>query len=243
MIVRFVLLFCCLSVMAIISSSIQAATFKVGFYNHPPFMSRDSQTGIYHDIFDSIARETGYTFEIEYYPSSRLRVNFENNLIDIEPGINPIWRQDSKVPGHYTIAFARTVDVVLFRPGQLIPVHGPESLEGKTVGAIRGYFYPGFMDSFDSNKIIRADLTDEPQLLNFLVAGRVNQIFINKAVAQYWLLKNDSYRNYIIGDVIGDVEVMMRVHPSKIKELKQLNKALKKLSTSGEIDKIYKTYQ
>jgi len=78
--------------------------------------------------------------------------------------------------------------------------------------------------------------------LKFLVAGRVDQIFINKSVAQYWILKNESYRNYVIGDVIGDVDVMMRVHPSKKQEIERLNKAIKNLSTSGEIEKIFGKY-
>jgi len=240
--IRFALLFCWLLGMEIVSTSIQAAPLKVGFYNFPPFMSIDSQIGIYHDIFESISRDTGYIFEIECFPSARVKMNFESNLIDIEPGVNPTWRKGSKVPGQYTIPFAKAVDVVLFRPGQHIPVDGPESLKGRAVGAIRGYIYPGFTDSFTKNEIIRVDLIDEPKLLKFLVAGRVDQIFINKSVAQYWILKNESYRNYVIGDVIGDVDVMMRVHPSKKQEIERLNKAIKNLSTSGEIEKIFGKY-
>ena len=240
--IRYVLLFCCFLGIESVSISIQAVTLKVGFYNFPPYMSSDTQTGIYHDIFESISRDTGYTFEIEYYPSTRLKMNFENNVIDIEPGVNPAWRKDSKVPGLYTIPFAKSVDVVIFRPGQQIPVDGPESLKGRTIGVVRGYVYPGFTDSFTNNEIIRADLTDEPQLLKFFIAGQIDQIFINRAVVQYWLQKKTPEHHYIMGDIIGDVEVMMRVHPSKKQALERLNKSIEKLSTSGEIEKIYKKY-
>ena len=80
--------------------------------------------------------------------------------------------------------------MVLFCPGKRYPVSSAASLEGKHVGTMMAYHDHGYIDSFASGAITRVDLKDEQSLLKYLFGERVDQIFINKAVAQYWMLQN-----------------------------------------------------
>ncbi len=51
------------------------------------------------------------------------------------------------------------------------------------------------------------------------------------------------YQDIMIGDIVSQVKVKLRINPSKSYLLNDLNIGLKKLIDSGEIEKIYDKYQ
>ncbi len=108
---------------------------------------------------------------------------------------------------------------------------------------MRGYFYPGYMDAFARGEIIRELGDDEENLLKRLLKGRYKQVFIRKEVAQYLMKKNSIYQNFQIGNIIGSVEIMIRIHPSKAHVLERFNKAIKQLKQLGQIERIYAQYR
>ena len=220
-----------------------AETLQVGFRPYPPLMIEESKTGIYYDILNQISALTGITFEINFAPNARHKADFEQNIIDIEAGINPAWRKTSKVPGLYTIPFHNIKDIILFKPEDYIQVHSPADLAGKQVGVVRGYSYPIFTNSFASGEIERVDLKDGPSLLKFFSSERINYIFMNKTVSEYWMRNRSDNHKYEMGDVVLTADVMLRVHPSKKHLLPQLNTAIEQLISTGEIERIYAQYR
>ncbi len=211
----------------------------------PPltFPQHASETGIYLDILAAIGSITGDTFVFDYYPPKRIMYTFEAGKADIEMGINPAWRQSSRVPGNYTIPFAKAEDIVLFSIGQKVSVNAADDLTGRAVGTMRGYYYPGYMDAFAKGEIKREEGNDEENLLKRLLKGRYKQVFIRKEIAEYWMKLNPRYQNFEIGDVIGSAEIMIRVHPSKAHVLERFNKAIQQLKQSGQIERIYVQYR
>jgi polar amino acid transport system substrate-binding protein len=235
---------CCLiGLEIIVISPVYAETLRVGFRPYPPLMIEESKTGIYYDIFNRISAITGISFAIIFAPNARHKADFEQNIIDIEAGINPDWRKTSKVPSLYTTSFSKVEDIILFRPENYKRVDSPIDLTGEQVGIVRGYIYPRFTSSFKNNDIERIDLKDGPSLLKFFAAGRIDYIFINKKVVEYWMLNNPDYHRFEIGDVISSTDVMLRVHPSKKHLLPQLNAAIEELVSTGEIERIYAQYR
>ena len=238
-------------VFVIVSASIfntmsYAEQFKVGIINHPPYQMTDSEqfTGIYIDVFREISKETGDTFIFKFFPVARLKVQFTNGQVDIEPGINPSWRQNEPIRGEYTLPFAKSIDIALFNKGDSIPINGPESLPEKSrVGVVRGYFYPGFMESFDKGRIIRDISINEFKVLKKLAVNRYHIAFINKAVARYWISNDPTFKNFEIGSTIGVADIMLRVHPSKKQAVERFNKAIEKLIKNNKIDAIFAKYQ
>ncbi|OMH37971.1 ABC transporter substrate-binding protein [Motiliproteus sp. MSK22-1] len=222
---------------------VQGETFRVGFYNAPPLMIQTQNGGIYHDILTAIADRTNHHFEISYFPITRLQRLFELAKLDLEPGINPLWRQDSTEPGLYSIPFATLDQVLLFRPGRQIEVRTPEDLRGRLIGAIRGYIYPGFMDGFKRGIYQRLDVTDEPQLLSLLEKGRVDQVFIDRVVLNYWQKLKPETVAYQVSPTLAGLEIMMRIHPSQAAHLDGLNQVLAALMTEGVIEEIFSRYQ
>ena len=71
--------------------NVQAQTFEVGFYDYPPMMIEDGRRGIYQDLFDELAKLTGDTFNVQYYPYPRIALLFNEGQLDIEPGVYPGW--------------------------------------------------------------------------------------------------------------------------------------------------------
>ena len=168
---------------------------------------------------------------------------FEENRIDIEPGVNPAWRTDSKVPGLFTISYAQSVDILLFAHGKSFPVKTPAALRGKRIGVVRGYQYPGFTRLFESGEIERYDTNGESQLLKMLLLGRLDQVIINKDLALYRMQESLEYQGLETGFPVSSVDVMLRIHPNKGEALPRLNAAIKQLMDSGRIERIWDKYR
>lgn len=217
-------------------------TVKVGFYNYPPMMIESGRTGIYQEILDELSKMTGHRFLIQYFPYARLSNEFDLGHIDLEPGVFPGWVKHHRVPGKFSVPFGKVVDVLVFAPGKYFPMNTPRDLSGRTIGLVRGYTYPDLRELFDSGAVHRSDAVSETQLLAMLAAGRMDQILINKAVAQYNMLLVPRYREFVLGDVLGSFDVSMRVHPSKKALLPKLDDAILTLKRSGAIARIYAKY-
>jgi polar amino acid transport system substrate-binding protein len=220
----------------------RADTFRVGFYNYPPMMIESGRTGIYQELLDELSKMTGHRFQIQYLPYARLAKSFDLGQIDLEPGVFPGWVRQQKVPGMFSVPFGKVVDVLVFAPGKHFHMNSPRDLSGRTVGLVRGYTYPDLRELFDSGAVHRADAVSETQLMAMLAAGRMDQILINKAVAQYNILHVPKYREFVLGDVLGSFDVSMRVHPSKKALLPKLDEAIVSMKRSGAIARIYAKY-
>lgn len=230
-----------------LSFNTHSETLKVVLYDggSPPlfFSKGDANTGIYVDLLMAIGEETGHTFQFVHLPTKRAMASFEQGEVHLEPGINPLWRNNSKVPGEYSIPFAQAADTVIFPKGKLKPVASASDLSGMKVGTIKGFFYPGYMDAFASGKIIRQDSPDEDKLMLKLANGRVDTAFIRKEAALYRIKTNPKFNTVEVGDEISSADIMFRVHPSKASALNEINQAITNLKASGAIEQIFTNYR
>lgn len=228
-----------------LTTDLYATQFVVAVTDYRPYgiTENNAKTGIFIDILNQIGKKTGDTFVFKHIPAARVKLYFVLGKIDIESGVNPVWRADQKIIGEYTIPFMKSVDVVLFRKGHRIPVKKFDDLKGWTIGTVRGYYYPGFMEAFKKKEIIREDVNTEFQNLNKIAFNRLNAIFINRVVAEYWMSKNSTYHNFEIGEVVGSTDIMFRIHPSKKEAIPRLNKAILNLKQTRSIDQIFSKYR
>tara|TARA_R110001592_G_scaffold16668_15_gene70835 strand:+ start:650 stop:1408 length:759 start_codon:yes stop_codon:yes gene_type:complete len=243
---------CFINILLITSWPLIADTYKVISYDpaNPPhnISTIDQQgkatiSGIFADMFHQIGEITGDTFIMVKMPAARAMLEFDLGRVDIEPGINPIWRSNSKEIGLYSIAYERVEEVIVFRSGDEFEVKGPRDLFGHKVGIVRGFTYPRFEASFTNNDINKVLNKSESLLIKQLLAERVDQIFISKSSIQYMKRHLPTLSDIVVGDVVSSVEVMMRVHPTKLELLPKLNKALQQMIDNKSIDKIIAKYQ
>ncbi|WP_019614580.1 substrate-binding periplasmic protein [Psychromonas ossibalaenae] len=224
-----------------------AETFRVMLHTgaFPPYFFKegDSRTGTIRDIFTAITQETGDSVEYIRAPFKRSLRLFETGKIDIEPMTNPVWRKSSSVPGSYSVPFSVSEEVILFRQEQYIAVHSPEDLLGKTIGVIKGYYYPIYEPYFADGRIKANRLSSENKLIQLLLAERLDQAFINKDFVQYQIKTQNYTEQLVVGESTSVVEQMIRFHPAKKSALPRFNKAIKKLLKDGSIESIYARYR
>ncbi len=240
---QFLLLF----IIVPISFNISAQQLTVGFNltGNPPltFPPQQHQIGIYREILTAIGKHTDDTFIYKYFPPKRMLVAFERGAIDIEPGINPAWRENSDIHSLYSVPFSVSENIVLFARNKKIMVNNPKDLINKRIGTMRGYFYPGYSKLFRSKRIIREDGDSELNLLQRMAGGRLEQIFIQKDVAYYWMSRDRSFSEFEVGNANFKDAIMFRLHPTKSQALMRINDAIKVLKANGTIDKIYARYR
>lgn len=210
---------------------------------NPPYTMLDSQAGIFADLFASIEASSQLRFRLVSYPVARGLAAFDAGDIDIEPGVHPDWRRHMRVLGEFSIPYAISEEVIVFAPGQAIPVKAPADLFGRVVGIVRGFSYPRFDTAFSTGAIIRLDNLSSDLLAEQLLLGRLNQIFIGRNTMLYFQKVRPEYQVLEIGDVVDAQEVMLRIHPSKAHLLPVINQVLAQMKADGKIDAIYARYR
>jgi len=224
-----------------------AETLKVAVYAipNPPYsiIENNHRSGIFVDIFKKLEEITGHNFILVDYPAARAIQEFDEGQIDIEPGVNEIWRQQSKVLGRYSIAYAKTKDVVVFNKSIDIKVTSPKDLYNKRVGIVRGFSYPKFDQALSNGSIKKVDNVSEKYLLKQLLIGRLDQIFIGYRTILYYMKRHPEYSQLKVGSFINEVDAKMRIHPTKSHVLPEINAALRKMIDNGDIEAIYNKYK
>ncbi|NDV21884.1 ABC transporter substrate-binding protein [Desulfovibrio sp. JC022] len=224
-----------------------AETLRVMLHegSFPPyyFKEGDVRTGIVKDIFNAFGQETGDTFEFVRCPFNRSQRKFDAGELDIEPMSNPVWRQSAKVLGEFSKPFAVSDSIVLFRADKVIPDVAPKDLLGKTVGVVRGYYYPVYSPYFADGRINSHILENENKLVQLLLADRLDQALMNKDFAFYQIKEQGLNGKLAVSKPYDSLEMMIRFHPSKKDAIPRFNKAIDKLLNDGTIKKIYDQYR
>jgi len=223
-----------------------AETFVVALYEKgsPPlfFEKGAPETGIYKDLLTLIGAITGDHFEYKYYPAKRAMRLFDSAGYDIEPGVNPTWREAAEIQGVYTVPFAEANDVLVFRNNEVKEISKPEDLAGERVGTMNGFVYPPFSSVFSRGLVLREDTRTELQLIAMLSRKRLDQILMRQDTAEYRIRTNQQFSNLEVGPVISSIPIMFRFHPDKREAIERFNKAIKRLKDKREIERIYNRY-
>ena len=229
-----------------------AETFKVGVHESPPlvFAKKSAILGIYKEIFIEISKITSDTFVFEYASPENIINDFDRGKIDIEPGINPLWRHMEKVPGSYTIPFAKSASVIVqYRPNkravQRSKNKSTQKLKRLKTGIVEGYQYPTLEQHFAKGEWEPVYLVDELAILTQLKLKKIDQAIIQQGIMAYYLhaKKPKEAHQFEVSDSVETRDIMMRVTPDKAKVIGRFNEAIKKLVESGTIKKIYDRYR
>jgi polar amino acid transport system substrate-binding protein len=242
-----ILAICCkLLISLLASTNLQAETLSYIAYeppNPPYFFEKNSHyIGIHGEILNAIGKITGDTFVEKRFPVARALKMFDAGLVDIEPGINPKWRDKSPVNAVYSKPLIDQVDVVIFKPTAAINLTNPEQLFGKKVGIVRGYSYPNYDTYFENQQIIRVNNVSEKLLLKQLRYGELDQIFIDLQTFLFEQQQHPDYQQLVVGNVINITPIMTRIHPKKAHVLPRINAAIEQLQHNGDIKRIYQKY-
>ena len=233
----------------------KVAIAETGFvpFSFPESTKKD---GIFMKILREIGAITGDQFVPVFAPTKRIKAMFEKGEIDIEPGINPIWRKDQEKISIYSEPFTTLTERLMFHTetGALTlknfasgTVKGAAAkkanfLDPKTrfLGAVHGYFYPKVDFAFKSGHVTRVDAGGEEALVKMLHNRRVDAIVISEIPGNYHV-KQIKNSGIIPGEATEHNPVMFRIHKNHNDLRIRINSALKKLTQNGKIAAIIKS--
>ena len=232
------------TLLCLLSTSAICKTYTVLSYEgaNPPYsyFEQGQIKGIFPDVFARIGEITGHEFKFIAVSVGRAQKLFDQGLVDIEPGINPIWRQHNKVKGVYSTEYMFSREVILARDAHTI--HQPEDLYGKIVGVVRGYKYGNFERHFAADRLVKVENLSESLLLAQLHHGRIDYVLIGDVTAYYFIKQNPQYQKFHSIYQVSKLPVSMRMQP-KLKQLHtDINLALDTMIKNDEFNTIYNRY-
>jgi polar amino acid transport system substrate-binding protein len=223
-----------------------AQTLNVGSAEWRPWqiVENGHLIGITPDLLQEIARRAGLEMKLRWLPHKRVMIAFENGTIDMEPTVNPVWRETCRVKSVYTQPFYFTGDIVLVRKENGIKGTDVTAFHGMTLGCGLGYYYPeGFQKAFDAGDILREDNPVPETNLKKLALKRLDGIIVDKIQARYIIRKVGlNPDRFSTAYAFKPSQLCMRLHPSREDLLPILNAVLVQMQTDGTIDRIVDSY-
>jgi len=159
------------------------------YHLKPPFivdMAREK--GIYYDFSSYInARNGPFDFQTIFVPRKRVEHFLANNQLDgIVIGVNPTWFDDNDENKYlWTPALLLDQDEFVSLIHKPIVYTGAESLVGRTLGGVLGFYYFAVNDYIKQGLITRVDTIGEKEVLQMLLKGRADVGIVSRSTFNY----------------------------------------------------------
>ncbi|MFN6969242.1 MAG: substrate-binding periplasmic protein [Rheinheimera sp.] len=158
------------------------------YHQSPPFViNADTETGLNYDLIRALQQQLGDSYRLQYQQLPRHLLNERLNagLPTIVLWANPAWFSHQQYP--YTWSNTLFVDRDLFvtlsdseqQVEQLTDLTG-------TLGALRGYRYPGVDELIKQHQLTRLDADSDKENLARLQERTVDQIVITRSSFLYY---------------------------------------------------------
>lgn len=191
--------------------------------------------GVLTELVKAMEEYSGIQFVPVNFPSKRAEKALKDGLIDFD-FICLEWLKGGVAGEGYLTTepfFEITEHLITFKKNtHLFPTR--ESMFGKRVGTIAGYFY------FDDNQFIRTDFLNENQLMLGLKHDRFKVIIMERETAKYWARLNDTEISFAALHTSG--HLLMRLRKENSKLLPVLNQTIKRLKSSGKLKAILESH-
>ena len=224
----------------------QAQPLIVGTAEWRPWQifDRGRVSGITPAILNELARRTGYPMRIVPLPHRRLMAEFKAQRIDLEPTVNPVWRDDQRSISIYTQPFFATRDIILVRRESGIEGGCASDFKGLILGCGLGYYYPeGFQAAFDNGDIIRDNNPAPENNLKKLLHRRIDGAILDKLQAAYLLetfkIEADSFS---VAFRFQPSKLSLRLQKKREPLLSAFNAAIAEMIADGTVDRIVSVY-
>lgn len=183
--------FWCWVLFTLFSGSCGAATrLTLYAYHHsPPFViNADTETGLNFDLVQALQRQLGDAYQLEFKQLSRPQLNarLEQGLPTILLWANPAWFSQQTQPFLWTETLFVDRDVFVSSRDFSGQIEALTDLAGSTLGALRGYSYPGVNELVQQHRVTRLDAESDKENLARLLEKNVDHIVITRSSFLYF---------------------------------------------------------
>ncbi len=167
------------------------------YHLKPPFIvNLDKKTGLYFDFSEYMNdRSESFYFTTEFRPKKRLGDYIKKKIMDgLLIGVNPIWYGDKNEKKYlWTSSLYNDQDEMISRSQTRFNYTGPESLIGKRLGGVLGFFYHSIGDLVDSGKINRDDALSEEAIMKKLLSDRIDVGIVSRSTFDYFIKRRKKW--------------------------------------------------
>lgn len=183
------------------------------YHNSPPFViNADTETGLNYDLVRALQQQFGTRYHLEYklLPRHQLNERLKAGLPTIVLWANPTWfvHQTKPYVWSHTVFVDRDLIVTLSDSHQKIAQL--TDLAGSTLGALRGYSYPGVNELVNQHRLTRLDADSDKENLARLQERNVDQIIITRSSFLYYA-RQQQY--------LGKMKILGQPYPSYHRQL------------------------
>ena len=227
-------------------ASAQPLIVSFGCNNTEPYALLEGEQlvgGIIKDMMDELAKELGREVRYMDVPRKRIEPYLLSGKLHICPIFNPAWGKDS-AQYDWSIPLFQESNLFVVSAKRAFPVKTFDDLNGKRLGTILGYCYPGLMEKFDRQEIKRDDVTSLEQNFKKLEAGRIDCLIDSNILIDYYLKKHDAYDKFVIAEKVASTHDIQSMFSKQIPiSIDRINAAFQQLKESGKIAEILDKYK
>lgn len=209
------------------------------YHIKPPFIVEEkAQKGLTFDFVNLLNKHSTLKYKLVIIPKKRLDELSEKIVL----WTNQNWVRNDK---DYTwiTTYLKDADVIIFNKKLAKSYKDITSLFGNQLVCVRGYFYNGLMDYFDSKKIERVDVNKEYQVIRVINRNRYNYGLISLSAFNYITTKNSEYSSLTYSKKLQD-QFLRHIQSSKSnsKINSDLESVVKKPAFIKELKMIFTQY-
>lgn len=159
------------------------------YHSSPPFViNPDTETGLNYDLVRALQLQLGtsYNFEYKYLPRHLLNERLRAGLPTIVLWANPAWFSHKAKPYVWTNPVFTDKDLFVTLSDSHHSAQQLTDLAGSTLGALRGYSYPGVNELVSQHRVTRLDADSDKENLARLQERNVDQIIITRSSFLYY---------------------------------------------------------
>lgn len=179
-----------------------AEEYIIGVENieyYPLYAKREGRyEGYARELLDSFAEQAGHSFVYKPLPIKRLFKSFVDSDVDFKFPDNPNWqasaKKDKKIV--YSDSVIEYIDGVLVRPENL----GKAKDSLKSLGVLRGFTPWDYLTEIKGKSIALKEVNSLKSLIEMTKAGRLDGVYFNVIVANYFQEKTLFEKGGIIFD-------------------------------------------
>lgn len=168
-------------------------TVNTWVYNlEPPFaINLDQQQGLSFDLVSLLnqhpANAGRFHFDLHFLPRKRLDRQLARGDVGMVLWVNPIFFLDQQQAAtHWSGTLLMDEQSFVSRQDKPFDYHGPNSLEGRTLGTVLGHQYLGLQEHFAQGLIQREDVRVDKPNLKKLLSKRIDLMLIPRSTADYF---------------------------------------------------------
>lgn len=198
--------------------------------------------GILYDIIKGLGRELDRPVRITVLPRTRVQLALEHGDIDVRCYVSQNWMGDLGVNYLWSEPILVQRDVLVSATDTPAPID-PQRLPRQSVGTVLGYSYPSLEKRFDRGTLQRDDARNQGLVLQKLGAGRYAYAISSELALKWFNRGMPAGRRLAAVAILEEEPVACMVRNAPEIPANEIVRALARMRTSGEIERIVSRYR